>query len=75
MMRHVDDKNFNLTSVARKLAEDCCKYGIENQDADTPLARAALDFGTSHTSMEDQRETMLGILGYQVRYFVILVPF
>ncbi|CAA2994178.1 SH3 domain-containing 1 [Olea europaea subsp. europaea] len=52
--------------IARKLAEDCCKYGIENQDADTPLARAALDFGTSHTSMEDQRETMLGILGYQV---------
>lgn len=52
--------------IARKMAEDCCKYGIENQDADTPLARAALDFGTSHASMEDQRETILGILGYQV---------
>ncbi|KAK4435623.1 SH3 domain-containing protein 1 [Sesamum alatum] len=52
--------------IARKLAEDCCKYGIENQDSDSPLARIAQGFGTSHASMEDQRETMLAILGYQV---------
>ncbi|KAI3468479.1 hypothetical protein Pfo_025142 [Paulownia fortunei] len=52
--------------IARKLAEDCCKYGIENQDSASPLARVASDFGTSHASMEDHRETMLGILGYQV---------
>ncbi|KAK6137199.1 hypothetical protein DH2020_029058 [Rehmannia glutinosa] len=51
--------------IARKLAEDCCKYGIENQDSASPLARVASDFGTSHASMEDHRETMLGNLGYQ----------
>ncbi|KAL7122530.1 hypothetical protein ACP275_01G050400 [Erythranthe tilingii] len=52
--------------IARKLAEDCCKYGIENRESDSPLAKVASDFGTSHASMEDHRETMLGILGYQV---------
>ncbi|KAL3818380.1 hypothetical protein ACJIZ3_004285 [Penstemon smallii] len=52
--------------IARKLAEDCCKYGIENQDCGFLLASVASDFGTSHASMEDHRETMLGILGYQV---------
>ncbi|KAL2236813.1 UNVERIFIED_CONTAM: SH3 domain-containing protein 1 [Sesamum indicum] len=52
--------------IARKLAEDCCKYGIENQDSDSPLARIAQGFGTSHASMEDHRETMLGILSYQI---------
>ncbi|PIN13614.1 Lysophosphatidic acid acyltransferase endophilin/SH3GL, involved in synaptic vesicle formation [Handroanthus impetiginosus] len=52
--------------IARKLAEDCCKYGIENQDSASSLARVASDFGTSHASIEDQREAMLGILGHQV---------
>ncbi|KAL3826180.1 hypothetical protein ACJIZ3_022209 [Penstemon smallii] len=52
--------------IATKLAEDCCKYGIENQDCGFLLASVASDFGTSHASMEDHRETMLGILGYQV---------
>ncbi|KAK4486262.1 hypothetical protein RD792_008932 [Penstemon davidsonii] len=52
--------------IARKLAEDCCKYGIENQDSGFLLASVASDFGTSHASMEAHRETMLGILGYQV---------
>ncbi|XP_057799089.1 SH3 domain-containing protein 2-like [Salvia miltiorrhiza] len=56
------------TEIVKKLAEDCCKYGIENQDQDSssPLAKVASDFGTSHASMEDHRERMLGILGYQV---------
>ncbi|KAI7987731.1 SH3 domain-containing protein 2 [Camellia lanceoleosa] len=49
--------------IARKLAEDCCKYGTENQSAGSPLARAASQFGTSHRSMENERETVLGILG------------
>lgn len=53
--------------AARKLAEDCCKYGIENQDSSSHLARVVSEFGTTHTSMEDQRELMLGILGYQVQ--------
>ncbi|GMQ02551.1 hypothetical protein CsSME_00048719 [Camellia sinensis var. sinensis] len=52
--------------IARKLAEDCCKYGTENQSAGSPLARVAFQFGTSHRSMENEREAMLGILGSQV---------
>ncbi|KAH6760813.1 hypothetical protein C2S53_011210 [Perilla frutescens var. hirtella] len=52
--------------IVRRFAEDCCKYGIENQDSASPLAKVASDFGTSHASMEDHRERMLGILGHQV---------
>ncbi|KAL6549743.1 hypothetical protein OROMI_020231 [Orobanche minor] len=59
-------KSTRAAKIARKLAEDCCKYGIENQDSAYPLARVASDFGTSHASMEDHRETMLGIIGSQV---------
>ncbi|GAY60440.1 hypothetical protein CUMW_202010 [Citrus unshiu] len=53
-------------SVARKLAEDCCKYGAENQSDNSCVARAALQFGTSHDLMENERETLLGILRDQV---------
>ncbi|XAR69938.1 hypothetical protein NMG60_11001717 [Bertholletia excelsa] len=52
--------------IATRLAEDCCKYGSENESSGTPLAKAALQFGTSHKSMENERETMLRILGSQV---------
>ncbi|XP_027156886.1 SH3 domain-containing protein 1 isoform X2 [Coffea eugenioides] len=52
--------------ITRKLAEDCCKYGIENQSDALHLARAASGFSTTHVSMEDHRETMLGILANQV---------
>ncbi|GMI90518.1 SH3 domain-containing protein 2 [Hibiscus trionum] len=55
-----------LIEIARKLADDCCKYGAENQDTGSPLARAALYFGKSHKSMEDEREALLGILGEKV---------
>lgn len=48
------------------MAEDCCKYGAENQTAGSPLARAALYFGNSHSSMEKERETLLGVLCDQV---------
>ncbi|KAH9687647.1 hypothetical protein KPL70_014842 [Citrus sinensis] len=48
--------------VVRKLAEDCCKYGAENQSDNSCVARAALQFGTSHDLMENERETLLGIL-------------
>ncbi|KAI5656654.1 hypothetical protein M9H77_25447 [Catharanthus roseus] len=64
-------EGFILTSkkqmeITRRLAEDCCKYGIENRSDAVHLARAASDFGTSHASMEDHRENMLGILASQV---------
>ncbi|KAH9753676.1 SH3 domain-containing protein [Citrus sinensis] len=52
--------------VPRKLAEDCCKYGAENQSDNSCVARAALQFGTSHDLMENERETLLGILRDQV---------
>ncbi|KAH9753671.1 SH3 domain-containing protein 1 [Citrus sinensis] len=52
--------------IARKLAEDCCKYGVENQSDNSCVARAALQFGTSHDLMENERETLLGILRDQV---------
>ncbi|KAK9215107.1 hypothetical protein WN944_007110 [Citrus x changshan-huyou] len=52
--------------IARKLAEDCCKYGVENQSDNSCVARAALQFGTSHDLMEIERETLLGILRDQV---------
>ncbi|KAA8528182.1 hypothetical protein F0562_035567 [Nyssa sinensis] len=52
--------------IERRLAEDCGKYGTENQGADFPLARAALHFGTSHNSIEKEKETMLAILHDQV---------
>ncbi|KAH9753672.1 SH3 domain-containing protein 1 [Citrus sinensis] len=51
---------------SRKLAEDCCKYGVENQSDNSCVARAALQFGTSHDLMENERETLLGILRDQV---------
>ncbi|CDP19879.1 unnamed protein product [Coffea canephora] len=52
--------------ITRKLAEDCCKYGIENQSDALHLARAVSGFGTTHVSIEDHTETMLGILANQV---------
>ncbi|KAK9215108.1 hypothetical protein WN944_007111 [Citrus x changshan-huyou] len=52
--------------IARKLAEDCCKYGAENQSDNSCVARAALKFGSSHDLMENERETLLGILRDQV---------
>ncbi|PPS02122.1 hypothetical protein GOBAR_AA18547 [Gossypium barbadense] len=55
-----------LIDISRKLADDCCKYGVENQNTGSSLAKAALHFGNSHKSIEDERETLLGILGEQV---------
>ncbi|XP_044503557.1 SH3 domain-containing protein 1-like isoform X1 [Mangifera indica] len=52
--------------IVRRLAEDCCKYGAENQNNDSRLARAALHFGSCHDLMESEREALLGILGDQV---------
>ncbi|XP_009793728.1 SH3 domain-containing protein 1-like isoform X2 [Nicotiana sylvestris] len=52
--------------IARKLSENCYKYGCENQNGPSTLPRIAVEFGTSHAAMEDQREIMLGVLGQQV---------
>ncbi|MQM15610.1 hypothetical protein Taro_048553 [Colocasia esculenta] len=51
--------------IASKLADDCCKYG-ENQNSGTALARASVHFGTSHNSMERERENLLRVIGDQV---------
>ncbi|KAI3501749.1 hypothetical protein L1887_29745 [Cichorium endivia] len=52
--------------IAKRLAEDCHKFGTENTTANFPLARAALELGTSQISIEDKREHMLEILHNQV---------
>ncbi|XP_077234799.1 SH3 domain-containing protein 2-like [Tasmannia lanceolata] len=52
--------------IATKLADNCCKYGNENQSDGSYLARASLHFGTSHNMMERERENLHRILGTQV---------
>ncbi|KAL5099809.1 hypothetical protein RYX36_004136 [Vicia faba] len=54
--------------IVRKLAKDCCKYGTENKDhaSNYPLARASLQFGNSYDLLENERETLLGILCDQI---------
>ncbi|KAJ8555295.1 hypothetical protein K7X08_012791 [Anisodus acutangulus] len=52
--------------IGRKLADNCYKYGGEVQNGPSTLPRVAVEFGTSHAAMEDQREIMLGVLGQQV---------
>ncbi|VVB00254.1 unnamed protein product [Arabis nemorensis] len=55
-----------VVEIGLKFAEDFKKYGDENPDANTPLSRIAHLFGTSYKSVEDERETLLGILSEQV---------
>ncbi|KAF6168792.1 hypothetical protein GIB67_012190 [Kingdonia uniflora] len=52
--------------IAIRLAEECCNYGNENQSFSSAIAKACLHFGTSHTSMEKERESLLNILGAEV---------
>ncbi|XP_071693574.1 SH3 domain-containing protein 1-like [Rutidosis leptorrhynchoides] len=52
--------------IVKRLVEDCCKYGNESVNADFPLATTALQLGSSYDSIENKRETMLGILNNQV---------
>nr|XP_010933056.1 SH3 domain-containing protein 2 isoform X2 [Elaeis guineensis] len=52
--------------IVKRLAENCCKYGNENQSSGFALAMASLDFGTSHILMEKERENLLNTLGDQV---------
>ncbi|KAG2315032.1 hypothetical protein Bca4012_065830 [Brassica carinata] len=55
-----------VVEIGLKFAEDFKKYGDENPDANTPLSRVAPHFGTSYKSVEDGRETLLGVLSEQV---------
>lgn len=52
--------------IARKLVDNCYKYGSEIQNCPPTLPKVAVEFGTSHAAMEDQREIMLGVLGQQL---------
>ncbi|XP_008806222.2 SH3 domain-containing protein 2-like isoform X2 [Phoenix dactylifera] len=52
--------------IVKKLAEDCCKYGNDYQSPSFVLPTASLDFGTSHSLMEKERENLIKILGDQV---------
>ncbi|GAB2295950.1 hypothetical protein Dimus_030098 [Dionaea muscipula] len=51
--------------IARRLAEDCCRYGTDNQ-CSTSIPEVAFQIGCCHSSMENEREPFLGILGAQV---------
>ncbi|KAK7309475.1 hypothetical protein RJT34_06230 [Clitoria ternatea] len=52
--------------IVRKLAKDYCKYGTENQDSSYPLAVASLQLGNSYDKLENEKETLLEILGDQI---------
>ncbi|KAL5550789.1 hypothetical protein UlMin_000965 [Ulmus minor] len=52
--------------IVKRLAEDCCKYGNENEMTHAHLARASSYFGSSHNLIEKERETLLKTLGDQV---------
>jgi hypothetical protein len=60
----------------KKLAEDCCKYGNDNQHFGFDLARASEEFGKSHKQIEKEREDLLKSLGEQVmKIFHLLIEF
>ncbi|XP_062210708.1 SH3 domain-containing protein 2-like [Phragmites australis] len=52
--------------IIKRLAEDCCKYGNDNQNFGFGLARASVEFGKSHNQIEKEQENLLKILGEQV---------
>ncbi|XP_062216113.1 SH3 domain-containing protein 2-like isoform X3 [Phragmites australis] len=52
--------------IVKKLAEDCCKYGNDNQHFGFVLARASVEFGKSHSQIEEERENLLKVLGEEV---------
>ncbi|KAJ4778082.1 SH3 domain-containing protein [Rhynchospora pubera] len=52
--------------ILKRLADDCCKYGSDNQSSNFALAKASVDFGTSHKLIEKENENLLKILADQV---------
>ncbi|XP_021729547.1 SH3 domain-containing protein 2-like isoform X2 [Chenopodium quinoa] len=56
-----------ITSVTSKqIAIDCCRYGAESHCSTSPLTEAAARVGTSHSSMVEEKETMLAIFDEKV---------
>jgi hypothetical protein len=53
-------------SVVKRLAEDCCRYGNDNQNFGFALAKASVEFGKSHNQIEKEQENLLKSLGEQV---------
>jgi endophilin-A len=51
-----------------KLAEDCCKYGLEGPNSTGALARASNILGTAVLQMEKEREMLHRSLGTQVTF-------
>ncbi|GJN08346.1 hypothetical protein PR202_ga26257 [Eleusine coracana subsp. coracana] len=52
--------------IVKRLAEDCCRYGNDNQNFGFALAGASVEFGKSHNQIEKERENLLKVLGEQV---------
>ncbi|KAG5228600.1 SH3 domain-containing protein [Salix suchowensis] len=52
--------------ILRKLADECCQYGAENESENNYVARTVLQFGASHNLMENEKEILLGVLNDQV---------
>ncbi|XP_021768380.1 SH3 domain-containing protein 2-like isoform X1 [Chenopodium quinoa] len=52
--------------IERKFAQDCCRYGAESHCSTSPLTEAAARVGTSHSSMVEEKETMLAIFDEKV---------
>ncbi|XP_068635209.1 SH3 domain-containing protein 2-like [Aristolochia californica] len=69
LVHGIDGLNYTSSKqveIVKKLADDCFKYGDENQSAGTSLARASLHFGSSHKMMEKERQNLHKILACQV---------
>ncbi|KAL4570225.1 hypothetical protein LXL04_025876 [Taraxacum kok-saghyz] len=52
--------------IAKRLAEDCHKFGTDNTTARFPLAKVALELGGSQISIEEKSDNMLEIFHNQV---------
>ncbi|XP_078182675.1 SH3 domain-containing protein 1-like isoform X1 [Carex rostrata] len=52
--------------ILKRLADDCCKYGNENQSSSFALPKASVDFGTCYKLIENENENLLKVLVDQV---------
>ena len=63
---HLGKSWYDVPSVVKRLAEDCCKYGVDNEHFGFALAKSSVEFGNSHKQIEKEREDLLKVLGEQV---------
>ncbi|KAL6001809.1 hypothetical protein ACLOJK_041787 [Asimina triloba] len=56
--------------IVTKLTVDCDKYGNANQSDGTALARASIQFGTAHSTMEKESEKLHRILRTEMWSFI-----